>query len=339
MQKALLTIFFLINTCAVFAQIGGRYAYQFLNLVTSPRQAALGGKVITNYDRDVSQALYNPASINNNMSKQLALSYVSYLGNVGYGSASYAYQYDRYINTIQAGLTYVNYGTFEGRDENGNVTGEFSGSETALSVGWAYRIPWSDFHVGMNAKFIYSSFESYNSFGGAFDLGFMYVNDDLDFNAAVVFRNIGAQFTTYNGVQEKLPFEVDLGFSQLLEHVPIRWHLTFEDLQFWNVGFSNPMNAEQSLDGSVTEESDTFFKELFRHTVVGLEVFPDGVFSIRLGYNFRRAAEMRIEEFRTFSGFSAGFGIQMRRTRINYTMARYTNASNSSLFGFEYDFL
>ncbi|MFY8111996.1 MAG: penicillin-binding protein, partial [Flavobacterium sp.] len=37
----------------VFGQIGGRYTYQFLNLVTSPRQAALGGKIVTIYDEDV----------------------------------------------------------------------------------------------------------------------------------------------------------------------------------------------------------------------------------------------------------------------------------------------
>ena len=45
-------IFNLIS-CVLFtlkllpAQIGGNSTYQFLNLISSPRQAALGGKVIT----------------------------------------------------------------------------------------------------------------------------------------------------------------------------------------------------------------------------------------------------------------------------------------------------
>ncbi|GLB51653.1 penicillin-binding protein [Neptunitalea chrysea] len=317
--------------------MGGKYTYQFLNLVSNPRQAALGGKVITNYDNDVLQPIFNPASINNDMSHQLALSYVNYLGDVGYGSAAYAYKYDRYVNTIHGAITYVNYGNFEGRDEYGNVTGDFSGSETSLSFGWAYQIPWSDFHVGINTKFIYSTFESYNSVGGAFDLGLMYIDDKLDFNAAIVVRNIGAQFTTYAGQQEPLPLQVDVGLSQLLEHVPIRWHLTFEDLQYWNVSFSNPVNSEESLDGTVTEEKDNIFKEVFRHTVVGAELFPDGNFNIRLGYNFRRAAEMKIEEYRTFSGFSGGFALKINKTKISYTFARYTNASHSSLLGLQFD--
>ncbi len=48
----------------LFAQLGGESTYQFLNLVSSPRQAALGGKNITSFDYDVTDALYNPASIN-----------------------------------------------------------------------------------------------------------------------------------------------------------------------------------------------------------------------------------------------------------------------------------
>ncbi|GLB50058.1 type IX secretion system protein PorQ [Neptunitalea lumnitzerae] len=337
MQKALLTFFLVFSTLILNAQMGGRYTYQFLNLVANPRQAALGGKVITNYDNDVLQALTNPASVNNDMSHQLALSYVNYLGDVGYGSAAYAYQIDRYTNTIQGGLTYVNYGSFMGRDEFGNETGEFSGSETALSVGWAYKIPRIDLHIGFNTKLIYSTLESYNSFGGAFDVGLMYINDKIDFNAAIVVRNIGAQFTTYAGIQEPLPLEIDAGLSQLLEHVPIRWHLTFEDLQYWNVSFANPVNAEESLDGTVEEEKDNIFKEAFRHMVIGAEVFPEGDFNIRLGYNFRRAAEMRIAEYRTFSGFSGGFALKIRKTKVSYTFARYTNASHSSLLGLQFD--
>lgn len=337
MQRALLTLCLFFYIGILSAQIGGKYVYEFLNVVTSPRQAALGGKVITNYDSDVTQALFNPASINNDMDNQLALSYTNFLGSVSYGSAAYAYQYDRYVNTIAAGITYVNYGKFDARDEYGNDLGEFSGSETAVNVGWAYQIPWSDFHIGANAKFIYSSFESYNSFGTAFDLGLVYRNEKLDFNAAVVVRNIGVQLSTYAGQQESLPLEVDFGLSQTLEHVPLRWHLTFEDLQYWNVSFANPVNAETSLDGTVDQEGDTFLKEFVRHTSVGAELFPEGGFNIRLGYNFRRAAEMRIEELRSFSGFTGGFGMKIKKMHISYTFARYTNASHVSLLGVNFD--
>ncbi|NOY46630.1 MAG: penicillin-binding protein, partial [Chlorobi bacterium] len=64
MIRTITTFFFLFFFTLSFSQVGGEATYQFLNLVSSPRQAALGGKVITNVDYDVTQALYNPATIN-----------------------------------------------------------------------------------------------------------------------------------------------------------------------------------------------------------------------------------------------------------------------------------
>ena len=84
--------------CTVsYSQIGGKYTYQFLNLVTSPRQAALGGKTITIYDDDVNQVNFNPATINAEMDNHLALNYGNYFNEVTYGTASYAYTYDRHL--------------------------------------------------------------------------------------------------------------------------------------------------------------------------------------------------------------------------------------------------
>ena len=62
-------------TISAIGQIGGRSTYAFLNLVNNPRQAALGGKTITNYDYDPIQGLFNPASINPEMDNQLSVNY------------------------------------------------------------------------------------------------------------------------------------------------------------------------------------------------------------------------------------------------------------------------
>jgi hypothetical protein len=321
----------------IFAQIGGEATYQFLNLVSSPRQAALGGKVITNFDYDVTSGLYNPATINPEMDNQLAFNYSSYLGGISYGTAAYAYTWDRHVQTFHVGMTYINYGSFEGYDEHGNSTGSFTGNEAALSFGYAYQIPYSDFHIGFSGKLITSKLEQYNSLGGAVDVGIMYINEDLDFHAALSVRNLGTQFTTYAGLNEKLPFEVDLGLSQTLENVPIRWHLTFENLQKWPIGASNPARATTDLDGNQTQEKVGFLNETLRHTIIGAELFPERGFNLRIGYNFRRAEELRIVDQRNFSGLSFGIGIKLNKMRFSYTHARYTGASNTSFFGLQID--
>lgn len=316
-----------------FSQVGGENVYQFLNLISSPRQAALGGKTITTYDYDVNQPLFNPASINEEMNGRLALNYANYLGDVNYGTASYAYTYDKHINTFHAGVTYINYGKFDGRNEFGEATGNFSGGEIALSLGYAYNVPWTNLYLGANAKFISSTLESYQSFGAAADIGAIYVDDKNDINYGLVVRNFGTQITTYNGEKEKLPFEVIAGISQELENVPVRWHLTLENLQRWKVAFSNPARSEQTIDGGVQEEKVGFLANAFRHVIFGVEILPQRAINFRLSYNFRRAAELKIVDQRTFSGISAGFGIRFNKFRFDYSYSRYTSASNTSQFG------
>ncbi|HEY6142444.1 MAG TPA: type IX secretion system protein PorQ [Flavobacterium sp.] len=333
MPKKLL-LFFLFSFCALsYGQIGGKYTYQFLNLVTSPRQAALGGKTITIYDNDVNQVHFNPATINPEMDNHLAVNYGSYFGDVSYGTASYAYTYDRHLQTLQVGVNYVNYGKFDGYDENGESTSQFTGSEIALSFGYAYNVPYSDIYIGASGKLISSTLESYNSFGGAVDLGVIFKDEPNDVNWALVVRNIGTQFTTYSGTNEKLPLEILAGVSQELDNVPLRWHLTLENLQQWNISFSNPNQAEQSIDGSTTEKKVSAFGNALRHVIAGVELFPQKSFNIRIGYNFRRGEELLILEQRNFSGVSLGFGLKVNKLKFNYSYSRYTLASNTSLFG------
>ena len=337
MIKKITTVLLFFGVSLAFAQLGGESTYQFLNLMSSPRQAALGGKVLTNVDYDVTQALYNPATINVDMDNQLALNFSSYLGGINYGTAAYAYTYDRRTQTFHIGVTYINYGKFDGYDENGVSTGTFTGNEAAVSLGYARQIGYSDFYLGGNLKVITSQLEQYNSLGVALDAGLLYVDEYLDFNAALVVRNVGSQITTYAGIHEPLPFEVDFGMSQTLEHVPIRWHVTFENLQEWPIGRPNPARDEIDLEGNATSEKVCFLNNLMRHTIFGAELFPDRGFSLRIGYNFRRAEELRILEQRNFSGLSFGIGLKLNKMRFSYTHARYSSAANTSFFGLQID--
>jgi hypothetical protein len=335
-QKLFYFLFFLLST-AIWAQVGGRSTYQFLNLVNSPRQAALGGKVVTNYDYDPTQGIFNPASINPEMDNQLSLNYVNYIGDVNYGTASYAYLWDRRTQVIHTGVTYINYGSFDGYDEQGNATNSFGASEVAVSFGHARNIAFTDFHVGANVKFISSKFEQYNSFGAALDIGVMYVYEPWDLHITAVGRNIGTQITPYEDTYEKLPFELILGISQTLQNIPIRWHFTLENMQQWNVAFANPNRDETDLEGNTTSEDVGFLDNAFRHMIFGVEVFPEGGFNIRLGYNPRRAEELRIVDQRAFAGLSGGFSIKLNKLRLSYTYAQYSTAATSSYFGLNID--
>ena len=331
-------VYFLLFCTISYGQIGGQSVYQFLNLVTSPRQAALGGKTLTIYDEDVDQANFNPATINVEMDNHLAMNYGNYFGEVTYGTASYAYTFDRHVQTFQAGINYINYGKFQGTDEIGNFTSEFTGSEIALSIGYSFVIPNIPIHFGTSAKFISSNLERYNSIGGAIDIGALFIDERNDVNWALVVRNIGTQFSTYSGFNEKLPMEVLIGVSQQVENVPVRWHLTLENLQQWNIAFSNPARAVGSIDGGSTSEKVSVFNNALRHLIIGAELFPKKSFNLRVGYNFRRGEELSILEQRTFAGISVGFGLKFNNLKFNYSYSQYTLAGNTSLFGLTINF-
>lgn len=333
MTKKLLVCIFTFSIVTAYSQIGGQAVYQFLNLAPSARQAALGGKTLTVVDYDVNQALFNPATINQEMNKRLSVNYHNFFGDVSYGNAAYAYTYDQHVQTFTVNMQYINYGTFEGRDELGNQTSDFTGNEGALSFGYAYNIPWTDTYFGANLKLITSKLETYNSFGTAFDLGFLHIDRKNDINYAITVRNFGLQIKPYEDTREKLPLAVEAGISQLLENVPIRWHLTFENLQKWNIGFANPNRAQNTLEGEVIPEKTSFFNNALRHVIIGAELFPEKGFNLRFGYNFRRGQELSIVEQRNFSGISAGLGIKFGKIKFDYAFTRYTLASNTSTFG------
>ena len=71
----------------------------------------------------------------------------------------------------------------------------------------------------------------------------------------------------------------------------------------------------------------------FLNKLIGMELFPERGFNIRMGYSFRRAEELRILEQRNFSGLSFGIGLKFNTLRFSYTHARYASAANTSFLG------
>jgi len=313
------------------AQQGGRGVYSFLNLTTSSKQASLGGENYTGLNNDIFQVLSNPATLDSTMINQVGLSYVNYLSTVNYGNLVYAIPINNW-GVFFGGLQYLNYGAFQYADENGNRSGKFGAGESALILGYAYHFPKSNFNIGINTKFIYSSLESYTSIGVAADIGFFYSNHERGTEIGLSFRNLGTQITTYNGIKEKLPFEIDAGFSRLLAYAPLKWHITFENIQKFKIAYINPSHTTQDPNGNEIDENITLVDHLFRHIILGAEIFPRKKFTFRLGYNFRRKAELSQVDQNFISNINFGFGLKLRKFEINYAYAKYHYATNAHFF-------
>jgi hypothetical protein len=319
-------IFFIVEA---YSQQGGRYVYSFLNLSISAKQAALGGENYNGLNSDILQPLSNPAVLDSSMINKPALSYTSYLSSLNYGNIAYAVPIKKW-GVFYAAILYMNYGKFQYADEYGNRGGTFGASESALLIGYAYSLPKIPLHVGVNLKYIHSSLEAYTSSGIAADIGFYYQKNGTEMG--VSFRNIGTQLSTYNGHRESLPFEVDASFSRLLTHAPFKWHVTLENIQNPDIAFSNPAHTTEDPDGQEIEEKISVIDQFFRHVIIGAEIFPRKKFTFRLGYNFRRKAELAIKDQNFISNIDLGFGLRLKRFEINYAYAKYHYASNAHFF-------
>ena len=327
-----LLVFLLPNT--LVAQVGGEYVYEFLNLPNSARITALGGSLITVRDNDQSLAYGNPALLNAAMHNNVSFNYNFHFAEINTGYATYARYFDQIDMTFHGGFQFINYGEFDSADPQGNLTGTFDASELAFVIG-ASRALDERFTLGANLKVVSSQLESYNSTGLMGDLAAIYFNEEKNFTAAFVMKNMGGQLTTYEpGVSEPTPFEIQFGLSQRLKYLPFRFSVIMHDLQRWNLLYDNPNSQEQgSLFGPEPEKSQFNMEvdNFFRHFIFSGEFLLGKAETVRLrfGYNHQLRKELTVNNLRSLAGFSAGFGFKVNRFQIDYGLGVYHIAGST----------
>ncbi|MFO7978896.1 MAG: type IX secretion system protein PorQ [Bacteroidales bacterium] len=311
----------------VLAQQSGR-AYEFLGLPATARTTALGGYAIPDMEQDLGMALVFPSLLNPDMTGQLSMNFVDYFSDINYGTVSFSHFFQK-AGTFSASLQYVDYGTFTEADETGQTHGTFSAGDYSLMIGWGRRLSnhWS---IGSNLKTIYSSYYEYNSFGLALDVSLTYQDAARNLAAGIVARNMGRQLVHYtNQNTESLPFDLMIGVSKKLDNAPFRLSLITHNLHRYRLDYPSMISLpdemfdEQPTGESSQDKLSEIGDNLMRHAVLGLEFMPGRSFSFRVGYNYRRRQEMKVDTRLSTVGFSWGFGIKISRFHFSYGRSNY----------------
>jgi hypothetical protein len=335
------TIILLLVSALASAQIGGRATYQFLNVVNSPRIAALGGYAIAADQNDLEMAYFNPALLNKENDQALSLNYTDYFADINYGYVAYAKDLNKY-GVFALGAKYIHYGSFIHADETGEILGEFVVSETAGVLTWS-RDYNESLRYGANLKLVYSNFFQYNSTGVLMDFGARYKKPGKKFVAALVVKNLGTQITTYsNDNFEPMPFEVQLGISQELTHAPLRFSINVHNIQQPNIWYDSPNNVSSTsvfLNDS-TENKVPIGEAIFRHFTFGTEILLSQNFHVRFGYNHQRRQELVLKEGskKGTNGFSFGFGLKIKRFSFDFARSIYSLAGATNHIGVSVNF-
>ena len=325
-RKIALTSILCFSLIATMAQEEFYEAYSVLNLRSSARVTALGMNFLPWQINDVSVAITNPSILNSQMNNQFAIGYTNLFADIWQGNLAYSHSFDK-IGNFSFGMNYVGYGKFKRTEANGDEKGDFSANDYMFTIGWGRMLD-SNVYIGANFKPIFSQYENYSSFAIAFDLAATYISDNRSFTATFMARNFGTQLKSFYEIEEKLPFQLELGISKKLQHAPFQLFVMATNLQKWNLREDDPLNPRDEVDpftGEITKEN-TFLGVLdntFRHLNFGANFQPSKNFYIAFGYSWKQSREMYILDAFSMAGFSYGFGFQVKKFQISYARNEY----------------
>lgn len=300
----------LFGTLSARCQITSTSVFDFLSLPTSSHSAALGGQNVSLPDDDASLLLQNPALMSNSGDGSLSLSFLSYMKGSKSGSAAWTMAHGE-RGTWGLGAQFVGYGTMKETSVDGVVQGDFSALDMAITGGYSYILTES-LAGGAAGKFIYSKYGPYSSVALAVDLGLNYFFEDQDLSLSLVGANLGGQVKAFGDTHELLPYDVRLGLTKRLANAPIRFSFTLVDLTRWS--------AKEYYS---TEGDPSAGRILTNHFVVGVDILPAKQFYLSLGYNFRRAYELKAAGAAHGAGLCFGAGLNIKKFQLGLAYAKY----------------
>lgn len=308
-------------------------AFNTLRLPASSHAAALGGQNVTLIEDEPTAGWYNPALYANVSDLSAGLDFMTYAAGSTWMGAHFVKAFGE-RHTMAVGAQYMNYGKMDETDETGNTLGQFSAKDIVIGAGYSYLLSdrWTG---GANLKMMVSNLADYTALAAAIDVGVNYYDDENDLSVSASLQNIGTQLKAYHdGQRTHLPFTLALGFSKGMAHLPVRFHVTMTDVTRWKSSYYVlPEYKDKDKSDKVG-----FGKIALNHFVLGLDILPTDYLYLSVGYNFRRAYELKASGSSHLAGLSAGAGVNVKHFKFGVSYAKYHQASNSIMANVGYAF-
>lgn len=268
----------------------------------------------------------NPALLSGVSNLSLGLNFMTYAGGSTYAGAEFVKAFgERHTGAAFAQM--LSYGEMSETDASGHELGSFSPKDIVFGVGYSYLLSdrWAG---GANLKGIYSKYADFSAFALAVDLGINYLDEENDLSISATMMNIGAPLKTFDDRTERLPYNLQVGFSKGMAHLPVRFSVTLTDLTRWRTkDYFHP--ADEKL---------SFGRKALNHFVVGLDVEPTDYLYVGVGYNFRRAYELKAAGSSHWAGITAGAGLRLSRFKLGLSYAKYHLSCSSLMCNAGYSF-
>ena len=310
---------------ACLAAQNGNEVFRLLRFPTSVRAGALGGHMVSLVEADPALVFHTPALLGGEMNGMVGVGYMNYISGIHVGNAIYARTHGE-RGAWAVGISYINYGSMKEADAQRNLTGNFSAMDAGLNATYSYDLS-ERWRGGLSMKLLYSHIAEYTAFGLATDAGLSYFDEESDFSFGITLKNIGAQLKAYDSRRERLPWDIQMGFTKRMAHAPIRLSVTAMHLNQWKFKYIDETLTERDAD-------DSFVSTLAKHFVFGVDFVPSRNFWVGLGYNPKAGMDMKLKEGgNRLGGFSAGAGLHVSRFDVSVSAARYHPSAMSLMLG------
>ena len=350
------------------AQLGESTAL-FLRIEPDSRSAGMGNAGVAVAD-NANAMFWNPSGLAFQNNTQVGITHANWLPEFDAG-LFYEYLVGTYhvdgVGTFGANVTYLNLGSIERRDAQGNSLGEYNSYELAVGVSYGYRV--SDrLGLGTSLRTIYSKLAPSDNKGDsgtaatvAGDLSALYRTapftlggSQATFSAGANLANMGGRMQ-YRDVKQALPMNLRFGYALTVDFDE------YNSLTFANDFNKELVNVQEQVSGEdTTYVGDPFYEALFsswgtargqqgaddevaelslveQFTVgAGVEYWYSDLFALRTGYFYEDPDNGN----RQFLNFGAGLRYNIVGVDISYiyTLEEDSPLANTLRFSLLFEF-
>ncbi|MCX6155380.1 MAG: PorV/PorQ family protein [Candidatus Kapabacteria bacterium] len=270
--------------------------YYFLRTTTGARSTGLAGSFVS-IAGDITGLFFNPASIYTVEDKKFEVTFFKNVVDINSGNAAYLFNLGNGAKLATA-AEFTNYGSFQGADNSGIKTSEFSSNDVCMTVVYSDILD-SNLYYGVGLELLYNNIEKYSSTAFAANGGLFYRLKDKRTTLGLSILHAGMQISKFNGYSEKLPLDIRLGVSNRLRGLPLLINFSFNHL---------------------ADSANKFFDKFLNFSLGG-EFYFGKYLQVRAGYDnqYRRFTSSQADK--KLAGFCAGIGLNFEKFNFDYGVA------------------
>ena len=337
-MKQIALLFLSLNFAGLAQYNLGNNAFSGFEQAQACKSLGVGARYYALPDGDLSTTVDQAALLNSKMVGSLHSTIGILPSGVNFGIFTSAFKTK--FGTISPYVRYLNYGNFSETNPIGEVIGTFNAMDYQLGMSYAYA-PNAFFRMGAQINLLGSQLERYSAFGLSTTLSALLIHPNQLLTAAFGVRNFGLVFKDYtNTANSTLPLDTYVAVSYKLAHAPFRFHIIGHSLNRPNNIWLDP-NASPTYDpltgDTIPVYTPNFGEKLANHLNFQLELVPKGAFQLRMGFNYNRRQQLKLNDFPGLAGFSLGTSIKIKKFDLDYAVQFYSKAGTIHAIGLSTD--